>query len=133
MELLDHERDADLAQLLLQQSPTRPTSISSLYSLGDISLCVLADRCGRTLRSLRLRGCERVSDRSIWAFRHHCSQLHSLDVSELPRISALSMSLLPGSLHQLSLFRCAEIADVEQVALFMLKRRTELAQNGNDK
>ena len=132
MELLDQERDADLARLLLQQNPSRPISISSLYSLGDTSLCHLADRCGNTLRSLNLRGCERVTDRSIWALRHHCSQLRSLDVSELPHLSALSMSLLPASLHQLSLARCAEIADVEQVVLSMLKRHAELDANGND-
>lgn len=132
MELLDQDRDADLARLLLQQNPARPTTISSLYSLGDVSLCLLAERCGKTLRSLSLRGCERVTDRSIWALRHHCSQLHSLDVSELPHLSALSMSLLPASLQQLSLARCTGIADVEQVALSMLKRHAELDENGND-
>ena len=69
----------------------RHLSLSGLMEITDTSIQRIILSCGPQLHSLNISGCSQLTDRSIEAIRNMCSNLHSIDVSQLPEVSTAAL------------------------------------------
>lgn len=91
--------DSDISTLLLSPDEsswcngvlTLPNleslSLAGCQQLSDVSLCPVLTAYGNQLKHLSIQGCPLLTDATITALRTFCSQMFSLDCSDLPNVS----------------------------------------------
>ena len=69
----------------------RHLSLSGLLEITDSSMQRIILSCGPQLQSLNISGCLQLTDSTIEAIRNVCSNLQSIDVSQLPEVSTAAL------------------------------------------
>lgn len=82
----------------------------SRVAVTPSSLRMLTQHCNG-LRTLIIRGCHSVGEKSLWWALHHCQQLETLDVSQNRRLNGQCFFKSAPTLHTVSLRECDSVTD----------------------
>eukprot|EP01036_Dinobryon_divergens_P029687 gene29687-38816_t len=83
-----HLTDNEALQTMIS---LRHLSLSGMIEITDSSIQRILLSCGPQLQSLNISGCLQLTDRTIEAIRTVCSNLQSIDVSQLPEVSTAAL------------------------------------------